>query len=110
MELGEGAEGWVLPGVHTPFSHNHLLHETRETWGPLGPGADERSALACRCPLTDVGNLAVITLSGDQGPPHSVLGVPPIPKEAARWRCQMDNNTHPLKLPRAHPAREEEPR
>ena len=21
MELGEGAEGWVLPGVHTPFSH-----------------------------------------------------------------------------------------
>ena len=21
MELGEGAEGWVLYGVHTPFSH-----------------------------------------------------------------------------------------
>ena len=24
MELGEGAEGWVLPGVRTPFRHNPL--------------------------------------------------------------------------------------
>ena len=23
MDLGEGAEGWVLPGVHTPFSHQY---------------------------------------------------------------------------------------
>ena len=22
MELGKGARGWVLYGVHTPFSHN----------------------------------------------------------------------------------------
>ena len=24
IEPGEGAEGWVLPGVHTPFSHKYI--------------------------------------------------------------------------------------
>ena len=27
MELGEGAEGWVLYGVHTPFSHNNRYNK-----------------------------------------------------------------------------------
>ena len=45
MELGEGAEGWVLPGIHTPFSQKDPDGAERgRRGGCKSGGADESTA------------------------------------------------------------------